>query len=79
MAGSGSPCFARCTSPAIGIRLRVVAINELAAPDTIAYLTRFDTTHGRFGEVVCEGNEIRVNGDRIALCREPSTARVAMG
>lgn len=58
-------------------RLQVVAINELADPDTIAYLTRYDTTHGRFGgDVMCESNGIRVNGDRIALCREPSTAKL---
>lgn len=28
--------------------LQLVAINELADPDTIAYLTQYDSTHGRF-------------------------------
>ena len=28
--------------------IRIVAINELSDIDTIAYLTRYDTTHGRF-------------------------------
>ena len=28
--------------------LRVVAINEVADLDTILYLTRYDSTHGRF-------------------------------
>ena len=27
---------------------QVVAINELSDVETIAYLTRYDTTHGRF-------------------------------
>lgn len=33
-------------------RITVVAINELADMDTIAYLTRYDSTHGRFPGVV---------------------------
>lgn len=52
-------------------RLQVVAINELADPDTIAYLTRYDTTHGRFeGQVERENGHLRVNGDRIRLISE---------
>ena len=35
--------------------LDIVAINELADIDTIAHLTRYDSTHGRFaGEVALE-------------------------
>lgn len=47
----------------------IVAINELADIDTIAYLTRYDTTHGRFRlPVTVEGGEIlRIDGDRIRL------------
>ena len=34
--------------------IQVVAINELADLATLSYLTRFDTTHGRFqGQVRC--------------------------
>lgn len=29
-------------------QIQIVAINELASPDAIAHLTRYDTTHGRF-------------------------------
>jgi len=36
-----------CSAP-LRERFTVVAINELSAIDTIAYLTRYDTTHGRF-------------------------------
>ncbi|SFM68028.1 type I glyceraldehyde-3-phosphate dehydrogenase [Marinobacter zhejiangensis] len=55
--------------------LRVVAINELSDIDTIAHLTKYDSTHGRFrGEVVVEGSQLLVNGDRINVvsCQDPS-------
>ena len=49
--------------------IRIVAINELSDIDTIAYLTRYDTTHGRFplkisvkdAQTLCvDGDDIRV-------------------
>lgn len=48
--------------------LEIVAINELADPGTIAYLTQYDSTHGRFPAVVntVEQNSqsyLNVNGD----------------
>ncbi|HBK36389.1 MAG TPA: erythrose-4-phosphate dehydrogenase, partial [Halomonas sp.] len=54
--------------------LEVVAINELSDLATITYLTRYDTTHGRFpGEVDNDGSALLVNGQRIhVLCeRDP--------
>ncbi len=54
--------------------LQVVAINELSDLDTLAYLTRYDTTHGRFPcAVETTGDHLRVNGDRIRALnqREP--------
>ncbi|MBU2707793.1 type I glyceraldehyde-3-phosphate dehydrogenase [Zooshikella marina] len=52
--------------------LQVVAINELADPETIAYLTRFDTTHGYFpAQVRQENNSLVVNGDQIRLLNHP--------
>lgn len=49
-------------------RLNVVAINELADLDTIRYLTRYDSTHGRFpGAVVVAGDDLDVNGKAIAV------------
>ncbi|WP_339806378.1 glyceraldehyde 3-phosphate dehydrogenase NAD-binding domain-containing protein, partial [uncultured Marinobacter sp.] len=51
-------------------RMRVVAINELADIDTIAHLTRYDSTHGRFqGDVRVEQDSLLVNGDRISVLR----------
>lgn len=51
-------------------RLQVVAINELADLDTIAHLTRYDSTHGRFrGDVQAQGDHLVVNGDAIRVLR----------
>ncbi|PSF12581.1 type I glyceraldehyde-3-phosphate dehydrogenase [Marinobacter shengliensis] len=52
--------------------LQVVAINELSDIDTIAHLTKYDSTHGRFhGEVEVDGDNLVVNGDRIRVLRHP--------
>ena len=50
--------------------LQVVAINELADARTVAHLTRYDSTHGRF-PLPLEGDEqrLRVAGDTITLLR----------
>lgn len=46
----------------------IVAINELADADTIAYLTKYDTTHGRFSESVrCNDDTLIVGDDHIRL------------
>lgn len=57
--------------------LEVVAINELSDLDTIAYLTRYDTTHGRFdGDVETDTgqNALCVMGDRIQVLRHENLA-----
>ncbi|MEA3251496.1 MAG: glyceraldehyde 3-phosphate dehydrogenase NAD-binding domain-containing protein [Pseudomonadota bacterium] len=57
--------------------LEVVAINELSDPATVAYLTRYDTTHGRFpGEVASDGDTLTINGRSITLLREPDPQRL---
>lgn len=49
----------------------VVAINDLAAPETIEHLTRFDSTHGRFPMPVRqEDGCLWVGEDRIRLLRQ---------
>ncbi len=49
-------------------QLQVVAINELADCRTIAHLTKYDSTHGRFpGEVSVEHDCLTVNGDAIRI------------
>jgi D-erythrose 4-phosphate dehydrogenase len=63
----------RCVLRAIyetGLRdqMQVVVINEPSPASTIAYLTRYDSTHGKFpGEVTLDKHTLIVNGDEIAL------------
>ncbi|ATJ84475.1 type I glyceraldehyde-3-phosphate dehydrogenase [Halomonas beimenensis] len=51
--------------------LEVVAINELSGLDTIAYLTRYDTTHGRFpGRVEVRGDHLVIDDHPIRVLSE---------
>lgn len=62
-------CFLRALHEA-GLQdtLRVVAINEPSELASIAYLTRFDSTHGRFpGRVETGTNAILIDGQAIAV------------
>jgi len=48
--------------------LRIVALNDLADIKTLAHLTRYDSTHGRFlGTVAEQDNKLIVNGDSIRV------------
>ena len=47
---------------------RLVAINELAEPEGIAHLLKYDSTHGRFSFAVQQdGNKLFIAGDEVAL------------
>ncbi len=51
--------------------IQIVAINDLGDVATNVYLTRFDSTHGKFpGEVSVSGKDMQVNGDRIQVIAE---------
>ena len=57
--------------------VRVVAINELADAPTVAHLTRYDSTHGRFpGEVELLEDRLRINGQDKVLLREEDVANL---
>jgi len=50
--------------------IEVVAINDLADMASLEYLTRFDSTHGRFpGDVKVDGDCLLINGQRIQVLR----------
>lgn len=54
-----------------GASLEIVALNDLADQASIEYLTRFDSTHGRFpGEVRVEGDCLHINGVCVKVLRE---------
>ncbi len=49
-------------------KIQIVAINDLGDANTLAHLTRFDSTFGRFSkEVTLEGNFLEVCGQKIEL------------
>lgn len=49
-------------------QMQVVAINEPADLATVAHLTKYDSTHGRFPEAVSAGQgQLLINGDSIAV------------
>ncbi len=57
--------------------LDLVAVNEPADAESIAYLTRYDTTHGRFpGEVSLRGEQLLAAKYRISLSHEFSPERM---
>ena len=50
----------------------VVAINDIAKPEGIAHLLKYDTAHGRFRfDVALENNTLKVAGSPIQLLAEP--------
>ena len=62
-------CFLRALreSP-VPRNLQVVAINEPAGLESMAYLTRFDSTHGRFpGEVETDNDKLLIDGQALAV------------
>ncbi len=60
--------------------LQVVAINELSDLDTLTYLTRYDTTHGRFPcPVSNDGEALLINGDRIRVFSEAEPEQIPWG
>lgn len=55
----------------------VVAINDLSGIDVTAHLTRYDSTHGRFGaDVSIEGNILIIDGQSIQVIAERDPAKL---
>ena len=51
--------------------VEIVAINDLVPSDNLAYLLKYDSTHGRFnGEVLSVQNSIEINGKKIECLAE---------
>ena len=54
-------------------QLEIVAINEPADNKTIAHLTQYDSTHGRFqGSVALTDSKLKINDDEINLFHQES-------
>jgi erythrose-4-phosphate dehydrogenase len=60
--------------------VQVVAINEPADSKTIAHLTRYDSTHGRFpGVVDSTEHSLTVNGDSIQILHNEQLSQLPWG
>ncbi|NRA20930.1 MAG: erythrose-4-phosphate dehydrogenase [Oceanospirillaceae bacterium] len=63
-----------------GKQLEIVAINELADIETVTYLTRYDTIHGRFPlPVEHSGDTLIIDGDRIKVLNEADPSKLPWG
>ena len=57
--------------------VQVVAINEPAETKTMAHLTRYDSTHGRFpGTVEWQQDKLVVNDDVIQICHQEDLSQL---
>ncbi|ALZ86442.1 glyceraldehyde-3-phosphate dehydrogenase [Pseudomonas oryzihabitans] len=57
--------------------LSIVALNDLADRPSLEYLTRFDSTHGRFpGRVALDGERLRIGDQALEIRREAEPERV---
>ncbi|HWK53776.1 MAG TPA: glyceraldehyde 3-phosphate dehydrogenase NAD-binding domain-containing protein [Hyphomicrobiales bacterium] len=55
----------------------IVALNELADLQTLAHLTRYDSTHGKFpGEVRSSGTNLLIDGRTLAVSHERDIRRL---
>src|ERR1700709_2844910 len=51
--------------------IEVVGINDLVEPDYMAYMLKYDSTHGPFkGTIAVEGGHLVVNGKTIRVTAE---------
>ncbi|AEP30826.1 erythrose-4-phosphate dehydrogenase [Brumicola nitratireducens] len=59
-------------------QIQVVAINEIASPEGVAHLLKYDTAHGRFkGTVDYTDQCLIVNGDKIPLFQKNNIEELA--
>lgn len=57
--------------------IRIAGINDLADVKTLAHLTKYDSTHGRFlGTVEVAGDDLLVNDDLIRVSNDANVSRL---
>lgn len=60
--------------------IKVVAINDMASPEIMQHLTRFDSTHGIFAaDIGLRDGKLIIDGDTIELLSEKDPAKLAWG
>ena len=59
------------------VDLDVVAINDLTSTDMLAYLLKYDSTHGRFdGTVTVKNGQLIINGQAVRISAERDPANL---
>jgi glyceraldehyde 3-phosphate dehydrogenase len=57
--------------------VEIVGINDLTDVKTLAYLLKYDSTHKQFkGEISIDGDNLVVNGRKIAICAQKDPAQL---
>lgn len=57
--------------------ISVVAVNDIVPADNLAYLLKFDSTHGQFkGEVFAKDGDLVVNGKKVKVCNEKDPSKL---
>lgn len=60
--------------------LELVGVNDLFPPESLAYLFKYDSIHGRFeGEVGHDDKNLIINGKKIPVCAEKDPANLPWG
>lgn len=60
--------------------IEVVGINDLVEPDYMAYMLKYDSTHGQFkGTIAVEGGHLVVNGKTIRVTAEKDPSNLKWG
>jgi glyceraldehyde 3-phosphate dehydrogenase len=60
--------------------IEIVGINDLVEPDYMAYMLKYDSTHGRFqGTVESKGGHLIVNGKKIRVTAEKDPSNLKWG
>ncbi len=58
----------------------VIAVNDIAGPEQLAYAFRYDSIHGRYpGEVSLKGDVMQIDGDPFKVLNEPDPAKLPWG
>src|ERR1700744_3956092 len=72
--------FTRLAAERPDLDLDVVAVNDIGDAGTMAHLLRFDSTYGRFSQLVeLDGQSLTVGGRRIAVLAERDPAAIDWG
>ncbi|HEU64625.1 MAG TPA: type I glyceraldehyde-3-phosphate dehydrogenase, partial [Chlamydiae bacterium] len=56
-------------------KVQIVAINDLVSTENLAYLLKYDSTHGKFeGEIKVDGDDLIIDGQKVIITKEKDPA-----